>query len=77
MCLVFVQFNLVCFAFYILQSTHIKDLESRLHQVASEAEATSKLKSQLEREKIELEGKVERLTTQLHDFQSRWVVAVL
>lgn len=56
-----------------LQATHIQELESRLLQVASEAEASTKQKAQLERENIELQGSAERLSTQLADCKTRSV----
>ncbi len=49
----------------------IKDLEARVQQLSVEAETTSKLKNQLERQKIELEGRLERVQGDLMDYQSR------
>ncbi|XP_064613051.1 centrosomal protein of 112 kDa-like [Liolophura sinensis] len=49
----------------------IRELESRLQQLTMEAESTAQSKSALERDKIEKQSMVERLTTDLEELKAR------
>ena len=49
----------------------IRELESRVQQLTFEAEGMTKVRNVLEREKAELEGKVERLAVDVTDYQSK------
>ena len=55
----------------VLQSALIRELESRVQQLTFEAESMTKIRIQLEKDKAELEGKVERLSLDVADYQSK------
>lgn len=53
--------NVPVICFFIVQSAVIRELEARVQQLGSEGENLTKIRNQLEREKIELEGRLDRL----------------
>ncbi|CAH1794459.1 unnamed protein product [Owenia fusiformis] len=55
-------------------SSMIKELEMRIHQLTDDAETTTRMKNTLEREKIELDSKCERLMSELAEYQNRYMV---
>ena len=51
----------------------IRELESRVHQLSEDAETLTKIRSELEREKVQLTEKCDRLEGELMDYKARWV----
>ena len=54
-----------------LQTAVIRELEARVQQLGGEAENLTKIRNQLERDKIELEGRTDRLQADVMGHQEK------
>ena len=64
---------IVLFLFFCHQSCLIQELETRIQKLSQDAEAGTKLRTQLEREKMEMEGKITQLTAELNSTKEKSV----
>ena len=55
----------------VLQSVVIRELEGRVQQLSCEAQTLNDERNVLARDKMEAEGRMERLETDLEGFQNR------
>ena len=61
-------------SFFCHQSCLIQELETRIQKLSQDAEAGAKLRTQLEREKMEMEGKITQLTAELNSTKEKSVI---